>query len=217
MLERQPWDALMPHLLKLSVDIDDATKRLKEFARLLLEWNSGVSNLISRNDAMRLVERHILESVEPAHWVKATGASRWIDLGSGGGFPALPLALLGVGDRWTLVESRRNKCLFLKRVLQDLKIKNVEVITDRIENLATPEVQLAFDGFTSRATMTLAPTLVEAARFVAPAGHAFLWKGSSREQEMAANTQWQADWDFDGLLGIGAGQTAVARFKRKTD
>jgi 16S rRNA (guanine527-N7)-methyltransferase len=216
MLERQPWEALAPHLLKLSVDIESATKRMKEFARLLLEWNSGVSNLISRNDAMRLVERHILESVEPAHWVKASGAKRWIDLGSGGGFPALPLAMLGVGDHWTLVESRRNKCLFLMRVIQDLKIPNVEVITDRIENLPTPAVQGAFDGFTSRATMTLAPTLVEAARFVAPNGHAFLWKGSSREQEMAANTLWQRDWDFDGLLGIGSGQTAVARFKRKS-
>jgi 16S rRNA (guanine527-N7)-methyltransferase len=214
-LERQPWDSLTPHLLKLSLDIDSATRRLREFARLLLEWNSGISNLISRNDATRLVERHIVESVEPAHWVKASGATRWVDLGSGGGFPAIPLALLGVGEHWTLVESRRNKCLFLKRVIQDLKIKNVDVITDRIENLPTPSVDRAFGGFTSRATMTLAPTLVEAARFVAPSGRAFLWKGSSREQEMSAETQWQRDWDFDGLLGIGSGQSVVARFARK--
>jgi len=214
-ISRQPWDSLLPHLLKVGVDTAAAVEQLKRFTTMLIDWNSGISNLVSRNDLNRIVERHILESVEPAHWLKASGAARWIDLGSGGGLPAIPLAILGVGEHWTLVESRRNKTLFLRKVVQDLKLTNVSVVCDRIENLGGDDgLAGAFQGFTSRATMTLGPTLVLAARFVGAGGAAFLWKGSRRESEMVEDERWKAFWDFDGLLGIGAGQTVVARFVR---
>ena len=165
----------------------------------------------------RIVERHILESIEPGHWLKASGATKWLDLGSGAGFPAIPLAMMEVGEHWTLVESRRNKSLFLRRILQDFKVKGVEVVCDRLENRIGSEWERAFDGFTSRATMTLAPTLELAAHFIKPGGVAFLWKGSRREEEMGADQAWQADWELEGLLGIGSGQTVVARFKRKSE
>lgn len=189
--------------------------RLRGFAALLLEWNGGVSNLISRNDVPRLVERHFRESVEPAHWLAASGARRWIDLGSGGGFPAIPLALLGVGGHWTLIESRRNKTLFLQKAIQHLKLPNVQVVRDRIENLPDPAPPEQFDGFTSRATLPLDETLREAARFVRPGGCAFLWKGSRRDEEMAAHDEWRGSWELDGLLGVGSAGTVVARFIRK--
>ncbi|MBI1799368.1 MAG: 16S rRNA (guanine(527)-N(7))-methyltransferase RsmG [Candidatus Eisenbacteria bacterium] len=211
---RQDWGALVPHLLKLEVDPNAATARLRAFTRLLLEWNFGISNLISRHDVDRVLDRHIRESVEPGHWLKSSGAKRWMDLGTGGGFPALPLALLGVGTSWTLVESRRNKTLFVRKVIQDLAIPGLDVITDRLENLLGTEHEQAYDGFTSRATMTLGPTLALAREFVKPGGVAFLWKGSQREREMAENPEWQEHWSFEGLLGIGSGQSVVARFKR---
>ena len=190
-------------------------EQLRKFTEMLVDWNQRVSNLFSKNDLHRIVERHILESVEPAHWLKASGSSRWVDLGSGGGLPAIPLAILAVGNRWTLVESRRTKTLFLRKAVEQLGLGGVEVVCDRIENLGGHDgLAGAFDGFTSRATMPLGPTLVLAARFVAPGGVAYLWKGSRREAEMAEDPRWKAFWDFDGLLGIGGGQTVVARFKR---
>jgi 16S rRNA (guanine527-N7)-methyltransferase len=182
---------------------------------MLLEWNGRVSNLISRNDVSRLVERHFTESVEPAHWLSASGAKLWLDLGSGGGLPAIPLAMLGVGNHWTLVESRRNKTLFLQKAVQDLKLHGIEVMRDRIENLPDPTPEAMFDGFTSRATMPLEVTLEQAARFVRPGGNAFLWKGSRRDEEMAAGEHWRESWDLDGLLGVGSAGTVVARFIRK--
>jgi 16S rRNA (guanine527-N7)-methyltransferase len=215
-MRRQNWALLEPHLLRLSVDVPDAMARLKAFGALLLEWNGSFSNLISRNDTSRLVDRHILEAIEPAHWLKASGAKRWLDLGSGGGLPAIPLALVGVGERWTLVESRRNKTLFLRRVIQDMKLTGIEVICDRLENLPVPVAAGLFDGFTSRATLPLVPTLDLATRFVRPGGMAFLWKGSRREDEMAVSASWHREWELDGLLGIGGGQTVVSRFVRRT-
>lgn len=214
-LDRQDWDALTPHLLKLDVDPEAAGTRLRAFARAVLDWNGRVSNLISRNDANRIVDRHVRESIEPAHWLESSGARRWLDLGSGGGFPAIPLALLGVGEHWTLVESRRNKTLFLRKVVEDLGIGNADVVQDRLENRVGSTWDLAFDGFTSRATLRLGPTLELAARFVRPGGSAFLWKGSSREEEMGEDEAWRSDWELEGLLGIGDGMTVVARFSRR--
>jgi len=214
-LARQNWESLTPAILRVSKDPEGSLARLKEFAALLLEWNGGVSNLISRNDVDRIVERHFSESVEPAHWLAASGAKRWLDLGSGGGFPAIPLALLGVGSQWTLVESRRNKTLFLGKCIQELSIGNVRVVRDRIENLPDPDPAARFDAFTSRATLPLEETLDQAARFVGRGGAAFLWKGSRREQEMQAGRRWKDLWELEGLLGVGSAGTVVARFTRR--
>ncbi len=196
---------------------DPLILRLKAYARLLIEWNRGVSNLISRGDEQRIVERHVAESLEPAAWLKASPAKRWLDFGSGAGLPAIPLAIAGVGPRWTLVESRRMKTLFVRKATESLGLKDIETVVARLEHLTSEAKRLgAYDGFTSRATLALGPTLVLAAQFVAPGGTAFLWKGSQREKEMTADPRWQHLWDFDGFIGIGNGQAVVARFTRKT-
>lgn len=215
-LDRQPWGLITPHLVRVGADPKVVLPKIRQYAEALLEWNRGYSNLISRSDEARLVERHIAESLEPAHWLQASGARRWMDLGSGGGLPALPIALAGVGESWTLVESRRNKTLFLRKVKQDIGIDNVSVELARLEMLAADAERLGrFDGFTSRATLRLGPTLALAADWVVPGGHAFLWKGSRREQEMAEDRTWERSWVFDGLLGLSSGRTVVERFVRK--
>ncbi|MFI5371786.1 MAG: 16S rRNA (guanine(527)-N(7))-methyltransferase RsmG [Candidatus Eisenbacteria bacterium] len=216
-MARQPWDALVPHLLRAGSEPDHAIERLKGYMRALLEWNRTVSNLISGNDEQRFVERHLLESLQPAYWLRESGVPRWMDFGSGGGLPAIPLAVAGVGVEWTLVESRRMKTLFLRRVVDSLELKHVSIVNDRLENVVTGgEHAGRFRGFTSRATLTLAPTLDLAARLVDVDGDAFLWKGSGREAEMTAGGPWTSAWRLEGLLGVGAGVNVVCRFKRKS-
>ncbi len=218
MLNRQPWDLLTPHLLRAGADIVEVLPRIRRFAELMLEWNRGFSNLISTSDENRLVQRHILESLEPAHWIKSSGARRWMDFGSGGGVPAVPLALAGIGESWTLVESRRNKTLFLRKVIQEFELKNISVELARLESLPDEAERLGrFDGFTSRATLRLGPTLALAADWVTPGGVAYLWKGSRMAEEMAEDRRWKAFWDPDGSFAIGNGPTVVARFIRNKD
>src|SRR5215470_2933925 len=216
-LQSQPWHLVAPELRKAGADVVAVTDQLRRYAKLLIEWNRGVSNLISRNDEARIVERHFLESLTPAYWLKERGITRWIDFGSGAGLPAIPLALAGVGGQWTLVEARRTKALFLRKVIENLELEGFEIIHDRLQSLLDePARHQAFEGFTSRATLKLGPTLQLAADLIAPGGAAFLWKGSGREEELAHDDRWREAWDLDGLLGVGSGLIVVARFTRKS-
>lgn len=87
---------------------------------------------------------------------------------------------------------------------------------DRLENFVEDDAHAgAFDGFTSRATLKLVPTLALAARVIAPGGSAFLWKGSGREQEMEEDSSWSLEWEATDVIGVGSGANVVARFKRK--
>ncbi len=209
---------MAPCLQQAGVDLRSAFPRLRRYAELVLEWNRGFSNLISGNDEHRFVERHLLESLQPASWLAECGVSRWMDLGSGAGLPAIPLAIAGVGRTWTLVEARRNKCLFMKKAVLELGLANVHIEEGRLESLAAEIGRLGrFDGFTSRATLRLGPTLALAARWTEPGASAFLWKGSGLQREMGEYQAWKESWRAEGLARIGPGPMVVARFIRTAD
>lgn len=217
LLDRQPWALVEERLVGVGADPAEALPRIRRYAELLLEWNRGFSNLISTSDEHRLVERHILESLAPAAWIRESGPKSIMDFGSGGGFPAIPLAIAGVGERWVLVESRRNKTLFLRKIFEELELKGMGVELARLELLLDDSVRLGkFDAFTSRATVRLGPTLVLAANWVRAEGSAYLWKGSSKDQEMADDRRWEQSWVASDSFDVGNGQTSVARFIRKT-
>lgn len=218
-LARQPWHSLRPLLAGDASEQDRVLARLRAFALELLQWNRGVSNLIAHADEPRLVERHIAESLAGASLLRGLGCEHIVDLGSGGGFPALPLAIAGIGRRWTLVESRRNKTLFLRRAVERLELRDIVVITGRLEVLVDSEPDaLRCDALTSRATMKAEPTLELAARIVRPGGHAILWKGSGLEGELGdAGARWRHDWALTATHVIGVGPNSIAVFDRRTN
>lgn len=211
---RQPWTKVEGLLVSAGLDAGAIVPQLRRYAELLVAWNRGVSNLLSRNDESRLVERHIGESLGPVRAMLDTGIDEWLDIGSGGGFPAVPLVLAGVGRRWNLVESRRMKTLFLNKVKQEMSLSSMTVTCARIEML-DPSLSSATGGVTSRATLHLAPTLREAARWVAPGGAAYLWKGERREEEMKEDPSWQESWRLRSTLELQDTPTVVCRFDRK--
>jgi len=218
------WASLVPSIESAGADPATALPRLAEYIASVLSWNRSVSNLISASDESRLVSRHLAESLEPAGWLAESGARRWVDLGSGAGFPALPLAIIGVGEKWLLVESRRPKTLFLRRTTQQLGLTHVTVAHSRLEDLLHRDAQgehdpsaasaggFPFDAFTSRATLTLAPTLELAASSLRAGGHAFLWKGSARAAEKATPRAGAERWRDGGERELGSSQIAVCNF-----
>jgi len=197
-------------------DVVGALERLKAYTRLMLEWNRGVSNILSRHDEHRFVERHLIESLAPAGAMRESGSTKWLDFGSGAGLPAIPLAIAGIGDSWVLVESRRTKTLFLRKTIQVIGLENFDVINERLENVVSnPGLTLDRDGFTSRATMPLGPTLALAAPLVTAGGSAFLWKGSGVGGEMERDLTWRETWEFKSLIPVGSGPNTVAILTRK--
>ncbi len=217
----EEWAAIVPLIEACGATPGTELPRLATFAAEILKWNRSVSNLVSLADEQRLVSRHIRESLEPAAWLREAHLERWIDFGSGAGFPALPLAICGVGAEWTLVESRRPKALFLRRITEILGLRQVQIAHARLEELIqqleeeAPDLEgpLLFDGFTSRATMLMAPTLDLAARVVRPGGSAFLWKGSRGIEELAETTN--PDWSIDSEKRLESGEVEVFKLLRK--
>jgi 16S rRNA G527 N7-methylase RsmG len=97
-----------------------------------------------------------------------------------------------------------------------LGLSGVSVALGRLEVLlAEGKLENSFDGFTSRATLALGPTLEIAADAITPSGKAFLWKGGRREEEMS-DSKWQEHWDFEGEIKLGEGLANVAIFKRES-
>src|SRR5437899_2894298 len=84
---------------------------LSEYLAELREWNAR-GNLVSQSDLGRLVSRHVAESFAALPWIDRSGAKQVIDVGSGGGFPIIPLKLARPELRVGLVESRRMKSMF---------------------------------------------------------------------------------------------------------
>lgn len=109
-------------------------QQLKKFVELLLEWNRKI-NLISRKDITNIEEKHIRESLWFCHKVIIEDAENILDLGSGGGFPGIPMKIALPSVKMTLVESKSKKAMFLRTAVEQLGLKNTKVICERAENL----------------------------------------------------------------------------------
>ena len=160
-------------------DTGSAIARLREFGTLLLAMERRCVQPDIAQRCSRMVERHFTESLEPAHWLKAGGAKRWLDLGSGGGFPAIPLAILGVGGHWTLVESRRNKTLFLQKAVQELKLSGLEVVREQHRESSRSGVPMSCSTDSLRARQCPRGNAGSSGALRAPGWHRVLMEGQS--------------------------------------
>jgi 16S rRNA (guanine527-N7)-methyltransferase len=125
---------------------EPALQQLLEFAQLLAKWNRHF-NLLSRRDIDRLWPRHILDSLSIAGLLKGR---RVLDLGSGGGFPGLPLAIAAPERQFLLLDRHQRKCRFLEQVARSLDLKNVSVRCADVTQLVSSG-ETDFDTVTSRA------------------------------------------------------------------
>ncbi len=141
-------DHLIAGAAALGIEISpSAATNLGRFADVLDVWAPKM-NLISCRSAGELVERHLLDSLA---LVAALPSGCIVDLGTGAGFPGIPLAILRPDQRFVLVEARRRRASFLHEVRRTLDLPNVRVLEQRAE---TPPSEYAHtaDAVVSRAT-----------------------------------------------------------------
>lgn len=133
-------------------DITDTQK--EQFERLLplyTEWNEKI-NVVSRKDIAALYERHILHSLGIAKVVMFENNSRILDVGTGGGFPGIPLAIMFPQCRFTLVDSIGKKIKVVQEVSTALGLENVTALNQRAET-----IKGQFDFIVSRAVTRITP------------------------------------------------------------
>ncbi len=159
----------------------------ERFSRYLsLLWSESQKiNLFSRNDVDRLVNRHILESVG---WVKVVGVSpcgNSVDIGSGAGFPGIPLKILFPEINLFLVESISKKAMFLENVVRELALDSVTVLPERAEILGKKEkYHKKFLFGTARAVSSILNIVRWSQPFFTEGGHLFSIKGGNLSDEI---------------------------------
>ncbi len=155
-------------------------QKSEEFLNFLLEYNQKV-NLISRRDEGNVVQNHWIHSMAVLKVTDWSGANRVLDLGTGGGLPGILLALYYPEIEFVLVDSIRKKTNFIEQVIKYMEIRNVQVVTDRVENIV-PEYRLSFDIITARAVAPLVDLWKWSHPLLKENGKLIAWKGHLNEE-----------------------------------
>lgn len=180
-----------PEAFRAQVDVSRETlERLQNYEMLLEKWNNTI-NLVASSTMADLWSRHFLDSAQLLD-LAAPDARHWVDLGSGGGFPGLVIAILAHERRpdlrLTLIEGDGRKAAFLGTAARTLGLA-ARILNGRIED-ADPQ---GGDVVSARALAPLPKLLGFARRHLNPGGTAILPKGARADQEL---TEALATWRF---------------------
>ena len=169
----------------------ETIERLKSYEVLLKKWNPAI-NLVSKSTLADAWNRHIVDSAQ-IYRLMSRAVPHWADLGSGGGFPGMVVAIIaaetGNPNRITLVESDTRKCTFLRTVARETGV-DVAIQAKRIEALEPMNA----DILSARALSDLTNLLAFADQHLKPAGEALFLKGATWQKELK---EAQRTWQFD--------------------
>jgi 16S rRNA (guanine527-N7)-methyltransferase len=193
-------DLLLDHLDGAALD------RMVRYAELLEIW-SARHNLVRFADRRELVHRHLLDGLAGARLLEGEGTL--LDVGSGAGLPGVPLLVARPGWSGVLLEPRKKRWAFLKRVIRELGL-DARAVDLRYEQLPPDE---RFDLISARAVGGHAALLGWAGSHLVEGGAVALWTTVDGEREVAAEPDWRVlSWP---LVGLERGRLVSLR-KRST-
>lgn len=173
-------DKLAKGLQQLGLDVaPERQAHLLRFIGLLHKWNK-VHNLTAVREPQKMVTHHLLDSLAVLPFI---AGERLADVGSGGGLPGIPLAIMKPDLVVTLLDSNHKKTGFMRQAAIDLGLKNVEVVGERVELFRPAQ---PFDMVISRAFSDLAEFVKLTRHLLATGGRLLAMKGVYPYEEIAA-------------------------------
>jgi 16S rRNA (guanine527-N7)-methyltransferase len=199
---------------KLGIEIDEAVTGLFSIhASELINWNRKI-NLTAITDPREIAFKHFLDSLAPAGFIP--DKARLLDIGSGGGFPGLPLKIFIPTISALLIDGVRKKINFLKHVLRALGLENIEARQIRPEILLKdPGYAASFDVIISRALADLSTFVKSALPLLAKHGTIIAMKGQVDAKELdtvcsdVAENQYSLEIETYGLRSIDSQRSLV--------
>lgn len=178
---------LQEYLKKLANDInieinDEEIRKFISYMDLLLEWNEKI-NLTAITEKKEIILKHFIDSLTIYKYIK--GKDKIVDVGTGAGFPGIPLAIMKKQNEVVLVDSLNKRINFLNEVIKKLKLENVIAIHSRAEDFGKEkEYREKFDIVTSRAVANLTVLVEYLLPLVDVGGYCICMKGPNIEEEL---------------------------------
>lgn len=169
------WDS---GLLSLNCNPDEKQlAQLKQYVDLLNRWNKTY-NLTAVREPKDMIPLHIFDSLVVADLIKGDNC---LDVGSGGGLPTIPLAIMQADRQFTALDTNGKKTRFIQQAVIELGLKNVQVIHDRVEKWQSDK---SFDAIISRAFASIHDFVSSSSLHLAEDGTMYAMKGQYPTAEM---------------------------------
>ena len=178
----------------LSCSFEDVWPKLEIYLYLLGRWSRRV-NLVSRQELSVVATKHLRQALTMVPVVASIPRRLVMDLGSGAGFPAVPLKIALPDSYFILVESRRKRAHFLKEVIRSVGLDRIEIVNDRIENLSP----VGADLVTARAVASPDKLLDLVQRHLSP--HGWILSTIKKDAAHSGLLAWRTDRG-GGTLGL---------------
>lgn len=161
---------------------DEQINKFEQFKDLLIEWNEKI-NLTTITDENEILIKHFIDSLIPLKYIE--NEAKVLDMGTGAGFPGIPIKIVKPDINITLVDAVNKKITYLNDVKENLKLKNIELIHSRAEALARDKkYRESFDIIISRALANMSTLSEYLIPFLRVGGRAIYIKGPNIEQEL---------------------------------
>ncbi|GAB6168750.1 16S rRNA (guanine(527)-N(7))-methyltransferase RsmG [Clostridium carnis] len=175
-----------------------------KYMRLVQEWNEKI-NLTAITEDEEVVKKHFIDCIKAFKSEAIRNAKTIIDVGTGAGFPGLPIAIMNPNVKVTLLDSLNKRINFLNTVVRELGLKNVTTIHSRAEDGArNKELREKFDVATSRAVANMAVLSEFCMPYVKVGGYFVALKGPAVDEELkgANNAIKTLGGEFKGVISI---------------
>mgnify|MGYP003306847323 CR=1 FL=1 len=160
----------------------EQTEQFFEYMNLLIEWNEKM-NLTAITDPEEIILKHFIDSITILN--KIENSSKVVDVGTGAGFPGIPLSIMNPTLKITLVDSLNKRLIFLQEVVDKLQLKNIEIVHARAEEFGqNKKYRESFDIATSRAVANLSTLSEYLIPLVKVNGKVISMKASEAQEEI---------------------------------